>query len=236
MSATLIAAISLAVAVAAFVQGTIGMGFALIVAPALGLLSPGLVPVCLLVLMIPLNVYVAWRERSALDRSGAAWITIGRFAGTFAGVAVLAMLSARALGTLIGAATALAALATLLTPAFTPGPRASLAAGVVTGITETATGIGGPPLALVYQHQPGPRLRSTIAFCFLIGESMSLVFLAAAGRATVGQLADVVVFLPALVVGAVTSRRLHRSVGGPLLRNLVLVFAVVSGAILVARA
>jgi uncharacterized protein len=34
------------------------------------LLAPDLVPVSLLMLMIPLNVYVAWREWEALDRSG----------------------------------------------------------------------------------------------------------------------------------------------------------------------
>jgi uncharacterized protein len=236
VSATLVAAISLTVAAAAFVQGTIGMGFALIVAPMLGLLAPGLVPVCLLVLMIPLNVYVTWRERAAVDRSGARWITVGRFAGTFAGVWVLAVLSAHYLGLLIGAATVVAAIATLLTPSFTPGPRACLAAGLVTGITETATGIGGPPLALVYQHQPAPTLRSTIAFCFLVGELISLAFLAAAGRASASQFVDAALFLPALAIGAVLSQLLHRSVGGQVLRKFVLVFAIVSGALLVARA
>jgi uncharacterized membrane protein YfcA len=236
VSATLVAAISLTVAAAAFVQGTIGMGFALIVAPMLGLLMPELVPVCLLVLMVPLNVYVTWRERSALDRSGAGWVTVGRFVGTFAGVWVLAVLSAHYLGVLIGVATVLAAIATLFTPSFTPGPKACLAAGLVTGITETATGIGGPPLALVYQHQAAPTLRSTIGFCFLVGELMSLAFLAAAGRASASQFIDAALFLPALAIGAVLSQLLHRSVRSQLLRKFVLVFAIVSGAVLVAGA
>ena len=85
--------IAAAVIVAAFIQGTTGVGFALIVAPVLAFLAPDLVPVCLLVLMIPLNVYVAWRERAALDRSGAGWITAGRFLGTFGGLWVLAVLT-----------------------------------------------------------------------------------------------------------------------------------------------
>jgi hypothetical protein len=49
------------------------------------LLAPGLMPVSLLMLMIPLNVYVAWREWEALDRSGVTWTTVGRFLGTFGG-------------------------------------------------------------------------------------------------------------------------------------------------------
>jgi hypothetical protein len=40
------------------------------------LLAPDLVPVSLLMLMIPLNVYVAWREWEALDRSGVTWTTL----------------------------------------------------------------------------------------------------------------------------------------------------------------
>jgi len=86
--------ISLAVMVAAFVQGTVGVGFALIVVPVIGLLSPGLLPACLLILMLPLNLYVAWRERSAIDRTGARWIAGGRLLGTFGGIWILASLPA----------------------------------------------------------------------------------------------------------------------------------------------
>ena len=73
---------------AAFVQGSTGVGFALIVAPVIGLLKPELLPVCVLVLMLPLNLYVVWRERAAVDRVGASWITGGRIVGS-AGVGVL---------------------------------------------------------------------------------------------------------------------------------------------------
>ena len=121
--------IAAAVIVAAFIQGTTGVGFALIVAPVLAFLAPDLVPVCLLVLMIPLNVYVAWRERAALDRSGAGWITAGRFLGTFGGLWVLAVLTSKQLNILIGAATILAAIMTLIAPS-SPGRRAYVAAGV----------------------------------------------------------------------------------------------------------
>ncbi|MGW2562761.1 hypothetical protein ACWCXB_26635 [Streptomyces sp. NPDC001514] len=45
---------------AAFVQGASGPpGFALIVAPVSGFLAPGLLPVFLLAVMIPLNLHIA---------------------------------------------------------------------------------------------------------------------------------------------------------------------------------
>jgi uncharacterized membrane protein YfcA len=108
---------------------------------------------------------------------------------------------------------------------------AFLAAGAITGITETATGIGGPPLALIYQHHPGPVLRSTMALCFLVGEVMSLGLLALTGRLDAGQLWAAAWLLPALAVGALVSQMLHRRLDGAKLRVAMLVFAVVSGVV-----
>jgi uncharacterized membrane protein YfcA len=229
------AVIAVGVAIAAFVQGTTGVGFALIVAPIVGLLAPALMPVCLLVLMVPLNVYVAWRERGALDRVGAGWITAGRLVGTFGGLWILAALPASALNMLIGAATILAAAATLALPSFRTGRQSFVAAGLVTGVTETATGIGGPPLALVYQHHAAAVLRSTIAFCFLVGELISLAFLAVAGRAQPSQFMAALLLVPALAVGAYASQHVHHRLDGRVLRAFVLGFAIISGLVLLVR-
>ena len=235
MSLAVFALIAATVAIASFVQGSTGVGFALIVAPVLALLEPQLLPICVLVLMIPLNVYVAWRERAALDRSGATWITAGRFLGTFGGLWVLTALTSGALNVLVGAATLLAAIITLVAPRFSPGRRAFVAAGVITGVTETATGIGGPPLALVYQHQPAPVLRSTIAVCFLVGQLMSIAVLAVAGRVAAAQLGAAIMLLPALVVGAALSRLVQDRIDGRPLRLFVLLFAIVSAFVLLMR-
>jgi uncharacterized protein len=228
--------ILLTVLAAAFVQGTIGLGFALIAAPVMAVRAPALVPVGVLLLMIPLNAYVAWRERSALDYPSAWRITAGRFAGTFGGLALLLVLSPRALAILIGVATIAACIATLAAPSFRASARAYLAAGFVTGVSETATGIGGPPLALVYQHHPPPALRSTIAFCFLVGEAISLCILAFAGKATTAQFTEALFLLPAVAVGAIASRFAHSRVPARAMRSLVLGFAIVSSLVLLARA
>ena len=228
--------ISLVVLFAAFVQGATGVGFALIVAPVIGILRPELLPVCVLVLMLPLNLYVVWRERTAVDRIGASWITGGRILGTAGGLWVLAALSASHLSLFVGLSTVAAALVTLMMPTFLPGRPAFVAAGLVTGITETATGIGGPPLALVYQHQAPPTVRSTIALCFLVGELVSLVTLMATGRVDSSQLGAATSLLPALLIGAGLSRVVHHRVNGRFLRAFVQVFAIVSGVALLVHA
>ncbi len=224
-------AIGLAVAAGGLLQGSIGVGFALVLSPVLALLAPDLLPGCVLILMLPLNAYVAWREWASLDRQGATWITVGRAGGTICGLAVLAALPGGALRIFVGVATILTAFASLLGGRFTAGRTAFMAAGVITGITETSTGIGGPPLALIYQHHPGPVLRSTIALCFLIGEVMSLALLSATGRLHAGQIGAAVWLLPALGAGALVSQALHRRLDGRKLRVAMLVFAVLSGAV-----
>ncbi|MFE0853022.1 MULTISPECIES: sulfite exporter TauE/SafE family protein [Streptomyces] len=224
--------LAVTVAVAAFVQGSSGLGFALIVAPVAGIIDPHLVPVFVLASMIPLNLYVAWRERASLDLRGAGWITAARLAATPAGLAVLWLIPERSLGVFVGMATVLAAVVSLAAPAFTPGRAAYVGAGAVTGLTETATGVGGPPLALVYQHRPPAELRSTVAACFLVGEVASLALLFGTGEAQVTELGRAVVLLPAIAVGAWLSRLVHHRLDARRTRLFVLVFALVSGLVL----
>ncbi|ANJ11134.1 sulfite exporter TauE/SafE family protein [Streptomyces parvulus] len=232
MSWPALAALAATVVVAAFVQGSSGLGFALVVAPVAGFLAPGLVPVFVLAAMIPLNLYVAWRERASLDLRGAGWITGARLAATPAGLALLWLIPERSLGVFVGGATLLAAVVSLAAPVFTPGRAAYVGAGAVTGLTETATGVGGPPLALVYQHRSPSELRSTVAACFLVGEVASLALLFATGKAEAAQLGWAVAVLPAIALGAWLSHLVHHRLDARRMRLCVLVFALVSGVVL----
>ncbi|MFD3695371.1 sulfite exporter TauE/SafE family protein [Streptomyces sp. NPDC058646] len=224
--------LAVTVTAAAFVQGSSGLGFALIVAPVAGILDPGLLPVFVLAAMIPLNLYVAWRERASLDLRGAGWITGARLAATPGGLALLLLVPDRRLGLLVGGATVLAAVVSLAAPAFAPGRAAYVGAGVVTGLTETATGVGGPPLALVYQHRPPAELRSTVAACFLVGEVASLLLLFATGEGSPADLGWALALVPAIAVGAWLSRLAHHRLDPRRMRLCVLVFALVSGVVL----
>lgn len=224
--------IALAVACGALIQGTTGMGFALIVAPVMGLLAPESLPVSLLILMLPLNAAIAWRERAAIDFRGSSWITVGRFVGTFGGVWILFWLPLSQLNILIGLSTIAACLATWMAPSFVPGRRALISTGLITGITETATGVGGPPLALVYQHSPVATLRGSVALCFLVGEVISLVVLALGGHLHAAQVSPVLSLCLPLALGVLASHWARHFVNEARLRRFVLIFAFVSGSLL----
>ena len=49
-------------------------------------LRPDFLPGSILLLMLPMNAYVAWRERAFFDLPSTSWITAGRFVGTFFGL------------------------------------------------------------------------------------------------------------------------------------------------------
>ncbi|MFZ1431598.1 MAG: TSUP family transporter, partial [Geminicoccaceae bacterium] len=98
----------------------------------------------------------------------------------------------------------------------------------------TATGVGGPPLALLYQHRPPATLRATIAFCFLVGELVSLALLAASGRLGMEAVQSAAVLLPAVLVGSSASQLVHGHIGQRQLRTGVLLFSLVSGVVLIA--
>src|SRR3546814_18381487 len=104
-------------------------------------------------------------------------------------------------------------------------PSTQLVAGVVSGVTGTAAGIGGPPLALLYQHRPGSTIRSTLAAAFLVGTALSLATLAVAGEVGASQVLLGLGLAPLVVVGSVTGRRFHDWLDQGWLRPGVLVFA-----------
>ena len=64
-----------------------------------------------------------------------------------------------------------------------PAPRRRnvVLAGAASGVLGTATSIGGPPMALVWQRNSGARLRGTMSGFFLVGSMMSIAALAATG-------------------------------------------------------
>ncbi len=94
-----------------------------------------------------------------------------------------------------------------------PVTRTSLlTAGFVSGVTGTATSIGGPPMALLYQHRDPRQLRCTLAVYFLVGAGLSLAGLALDGTLHSRELYVALALCPALGLGFGASRLLHRRV------------------------
>jgi uncharacterized protein len=216
----------------ALIQGTLGVGFALVVVPVMAWMRPEFLPVAVLLLMQPINMLVIAREHRHIDWSGIGWVSAGRFFGTFVGLWLLAQASARDLDLFIGAALIATTLASLFAPSVMPGRKIFAGAGLVTGITETATGIGGPPLALAFQRAMPQVMRPTVAICMAIGQLFSLLLLGLSGLVPLSALTGTLVLVPATVLGLWLSRWTAPRLAGPVLRRALLAFAFSSGLVL----
>lgn len=218
------------------VQSTTGSGLALLAAPALALLDGRLIPTPLVVVGLLLQVLLAIRERHALDLHGVGWAVAGYLPGTILGAVVLVAVSATTLSVTCALAILLGVLISTAgaSPAINRGPL--IAAGTASGFMGTSTGVSGPPMALLYQHAEGPRLRATVASFFVVGNGISLATLVAVGGVTDYQLTASLWLLPWMLAGFWAGGPLRRLVDGELLRPVVLTLAVVAALTLLANA
>ncbi len=224
------------VALGAVVQGAVGFGLALVAAPLLALLDPALVPVPLIMLATVHAVLAMLRESREVDWHGIGWAMVGRLPGTALGVLAVTALPQRGLAIVIGVCVLAFALLSMVAWQPRPTPGALLVAGVASGAGGTAASIGGPPLALLYQHTSGPRVRATMAAYFVLGSAVSVAALAMAGQVGTRQLMATMVLTPFLVVGFALSGPACRVLDAGWTRRAVLAVAAGSAVLLIGQA
>ncbi|MFG1858231.1 sulfite exporter TauE/SafE family protein [Actinomadura geliboluensis] len=225
----------LAALAGAIVQGSVGLGVGLVATPVVTLLYPSLMPGAILVVALVLPLATLAREVGHVDSRGLGWAFGGRLAGTPFGVWLVAAVPARVLGVVIGTVV-LAALAMTAGSREVPRNRRTLAAaGVVSGTTGTASGIGGPPLALLYQRESGPRVRATLALYFAGGTLLSLVVLGATGHLPARQVVAGAALLPFVLAGFLAAGPLRRRLDAGRLRLALLIVVGTSAVVLIVR-
>lgn len=235
MDPTTYAVIAAAVLVGAVVQSAVGLGVGLVAAPVTALLEPELMPGALLVVAALMPCLTLVFDHHDIDWAGLGWSLPARLPGTLVGVWVVTTLTARELGIAIGLVV-LVAVAVTWRAVTVPVNRATLSvAGFASGITGTATSIGGPPIAIVYQHRPPQEIRTTMAVYFLIGAALSLVALLVTGDLTGHQAVAAVELLPFLALGAVLGTVARRRLPAGVVRPAVLVTSSASALVLLVR-
>ncbi|HET8560935.1 MAG TPA: sulfite exporter TauE/SafE family protein [Marmoricola sp.] len=221
--------------VGAAVQGLVGLGVGMVSAPVVTLLEPSLMPGMLLFMGLATPVVTLVHEHHDIDWRGLTWSLPMRVPGTLLGLLLVATVSERSLGLTVAVVVLLSVLVTVRSVRL-PVNRLTLAtAGVISGITATATSIGGPPIAVLYQHERPSRIRSTLAIYFSAGAVFSLVGLAATGQLTVADVGIALLMLPALVVGVLVARVLRGRLPSESIRAGVLLVCAASALLLLAR-
>jgi len=227
-AATLVISIT-AVLVGSVVQGSIGFGLNLLAAPIVAIVAPEMLPFSLVLIALLSSITNVVREHHAVDRFAVRFLVLGAVPGTIVGLLLLNALSATGLAIAAGAVTLLGVVLSVFSPPVPITGRSSTTAGFVSNAFGTAVAIGGPPVALLFQHHRGPTARSTLGAFFAASALLSIVAYAVAGKLHAEQLLFALALLPALVVGMWTSRHLHPLVDRGWLRPAVLAVSTLAG-------
>jgi uncharacterized membrane protein YfcA len=225
-----------AVLFGATVQGGIGFGMNVVVVPVLALVAPEVLPVAAIVLGIPISIAMVRHDLAGVDRPGTARIIAGRIPGTALGAWVVTVVSITGLQVLVGTMVLGFVAASALAPPIPVTAPSQVVAGVVSGVTGTAAGIGGPPIALLYQRRSGPEVRGTLASTFLVGTLLSLLALLLTGSVDGEALLVGAACAPVVLAGVRLGRRLHDLLDRGWLRPAVLAFSTVSALLVLAEA
>lgn len=225
----------LVVYVGAVMQAATGVGVGILASPVLLLVDPDFIPATVVVAVLPLSFSVAIADRRHIDRHGVTAALIGRVPGLILGAIVVASISDTALAFLVSTTVLLGVAVSLTTRRFTPTTPALVAAGFGSGFTGTAVGVGGPPIALTYQHSDAVTMRATISLFFSVGSVLTAIALVVAGELGRRQLELVCVLLPSIGLGLVTARRYKSRLIGSGVRPIVLGMSAFSAVALLVR-
>lgn len=219
----------------AITQTTVGLGLGLVSAPVLTFVAPELVPGLIIMLGTTLPMLTLVREHHDIDWHGVVWMTPWRLLGTVGGVWIVTQVTAESLERIVGVVVLIAVALTVHTFAV-PINRGTLgAAGLVSGVTGTATSIGGPPLALLYQHRPPHQVRSTMAVFFVTGSAISVIGLGVAGELALREVKIAALLVPVLVLGVLAGTLLRSRLPLSVMRPALLAVSAASAVVLIVK-
>ncbi len=200
---------ALAVIVGTVIQKLAGAGFGMIAAPTMTIVAPEWVPGTILLLGVLSGIGSFLGARDAVVRSD---LPPG-FAGRLLGAVFAAFIASAVVGTdllpiivalvvLFAVALTLAGLSIAITPATLFG------AGVTAGIMGTLTGIGAPPMAILYSGVESRRSAATQNAFFGFGMIVSIGALVFAGLIRAPHLALAATLVPLVLLSLLAVRPL----------------------------
>lgn len=226
----------LAVMLGTAVQRLAGQGFGMIAAPILALAAPDWLPGTVLLVGLCVGAGAFLADRTAVE---------GRdlppgFAGRALGAGIAAAVAARVVGTpllpLLTGVIVLIAVALSLAGLRLPIRRLTLfGAGTAAGIMGTLTGIGAPPMAILYSGVKTRRSVATQNVFFAFGMAVSIGALWLAGLIGWRHVAFAATLAPAVPLTLFAVRRVASRLAGVSIRPYALGLATLAATLLILR-
>jgi hypothetical protein len=221
----------LIVATGTLVQAWVGIGFGLLAAPLLYLINPAYVPGPVLLLGWVLSLLVVIRQRCQLNWRRVLPAMLARVPGSWCGALLLLYISSWQLSLVFGTSLLLAIWLSSRRYTLKLNSFNLSISGFLSGLMGTATSVGGPPIALLYQYESRKVARNEIAAFFLVGTPVSLLMLAWGGGVAWIGWPLVIKAMPGLFLGYWLSRQLESVVDKDNIRVLILFISVLSATV-----
>ncbi|HEY3394951.1 MAG TPA: sulfite exporter TauE/SafE family protein, partial [Lacipirellulaceae bacterium] len=216
--------------------GSIGFGMAVVAAPILLLINPVFVPGPMLLAAVFLVILMALRNRRDVIAGDVAVATAGRIIGTAPAAWAVGMLQPEVFELLFAMLVVIVVAISVTGYHLRRTARNVFVAATLSGFIGTMSSMGGPAMALVYQHETGPKIRGTLSAIFTIGTAVSVLGLWWAGRFGSIELQLAVLLMPAVLVGFLLSRYTVGRLDKAHTRPAVLAISALSALAIVLRA
>ncbi|HLS43346.1 MAG TPA: sulfite exporter TauE/SafE family protein [Paenalcaligenes sp.] len=210
------------IAIAAFLQGVGGVGFAMFAAPVAAVFFPALVPGPLLALGGSVSLLTALRERHHILPGVVTAAFSTRLIGTVLAVIGMTQLSKSALELLFGTFILIAVLLSISGLRIAPNYKNMSIAGLSSGIMGTLTSVGAPPLAIAMQNLSPVNLRASLGATLFLGASASVIGLSIAGLFTRYEAMLSAMLWPFMLLGFFLSNKARHVVSAKAIKRLLL--------------
>ena len=219
----------LVILVGSFVQSSIGFGLAIISAPILFFIDPLYVPAPITVSALTLSIANSYRHWGSISFAELKYAIVGRIPGTVAGGLLLVVIDQKVLALWLGITVLVAVSLSMSRIVFRPTKKGLFTAGFLSGFMGTSSSIGGPPMALVMQHEENDYIRANLAAFFVVSCLMSLVMLFSIDRFGVEEIIISLPLMPATIAGYWIAMRTARLISHDNLRRFSLGLCVFAG-------
>ncbi|MGI9455435.1 MAG: TSUP family transporter [Aeoliella sp.] len=220
----------------ALVQGSVGFGLAVIAAPVLLVVNPEFVPGSMLIAALVLCGLLAVREKHSIIRKEVVVSSVSRLVTTVPTALLISHVDTQTFS-IVFALVVIVAVGISFSGYHLPLTMTNLTiASAVSGITNTISAIGGPPMAMVYQDQRGDHIRATLSVIFAIGTLFSITCLAWVDEFHWRDVALGLALLPGILAGFALSRYTTPWLDKRGTRPAVLGIAALSAVVILVRA
>ena len=191
---------------ASILQVSVGMGFGMLASPLIALVKPELVPGSIVAMGLFVAFSGAWRERGNISPAELKRGIGGRVIGSGLSLCLLLLIpDINSFLIIFGVVMLLAVMLSYFGSQLAFTLKRLFYLSILSGMMGTITGVGAPPMAIIYHQRDPAVVRPTLNAFFFAGSVLALISLGLSGWLSIQDFIAALLFLPAMFFGILVS-------------------------------